>query len=132
MPSGPSPYPYHIPVTWWLKNLNYFLFMMRELSAVFVALFLVGILYMLDGLSSHLAEYERRLAWFTQPPVIAFHVVAFAFAVLHTVTWFTAGAVIMPVRIKGKPVPSGMLILGNIAAWLGVSAVLAAFFVGMW
>ena len=132
MPSGVSVYPSRVSVTWWLKNRNYFVFMMRELSAVFVALFLVGILYLLGGLASHLAEYERRLQWFTQPHVIAFHGVAFLFAVLHTVTWFKAGAVIMPVRLKGKLVPAAWMVWGNIAAWLGVSAVLAGLFVGVW
>ncbi len=131
MPPGVRAYPYRVPVTWWLRNRRYFLFMMRELSAVFVALFLLGVLIHLQALASHPAAYDRCLEWFARPGVVAFHVVAFAFAVLHTVTWFQAGAVIMPVRIKGKPVPTSLLVGGNIAAWLGLSAALAYVFLRM-
>ena len=39
------------PATWWLRNLKYFLFMMRELSSVFIAAFLILFLYELSLLS---------------------------------------------------------------------------------
>ena len=37
--------------TWWLKSRNYFLFMMRELSSVFVAAFVILFLYQLFALA---------------------------------------------------------------------------------
>ena len=60
--SGTRPDPsklYHrkMPATWWLKKKSYFLFMLRELSSVFIAFFLV--VYLCPDLS--VDQRTRRL-----------------------------------------------------------------------
>jgi fumarate reductase subunit C len=116
--------PYTIKPTWWLTKLNYFIFMMRELSAVFIALFLLQFIRVPSGVLVHPELWGTVTDWFNQPAVIAFNVVALAFAILHTVTFFQAGAVIMPLKIAGKKVPTMALVAGNLGAWLGFSVVL--------
>ncbi len=116
--------PYRIKPTWWLSNLHYFIFMMRELSAVFIALFLFQFMQIPGHLADHGAMWGECREWFLKPGVIAFNSVALVFAVLHTVTFFQAGAVIMPLKIGGKKVPTAALVAGNLGAWLGFSAIL--------
>ena len=48
-----------MPATWWLTKQSYFLFMLRELSSVFVALFLVVYLCQLYQLSQGPDAYSR-------------------------------------------------------------------------
>src|SRR5262245_7971808 len=43
----PKPYTRPMPAGWWLRKRAYFWFMMRELTAVFVAAYCVMLLYML-------------------------------------------------------------------------------------
>jgi len=117
--------PYRIKPTWWLSNQHYFIFMMRELSAVFIAIFALELVRLLAAWEAGPEATAAAMATFANPAVIVFHVVALAFAVLHTVTFFEAGAVIMPLTLRGKKVPTKLLVAGNLGAWLGVSLVVA-------
>jgi len=117
--------PYRIKITWWLTNRHYFIFMMRELSAVFIAIFALELVRLLAAWEAGPEATAVAMATFTNPAVIVFHVVALAFAVLHTVTFFQAGAVIMPLTLGGKKVPTKVLVMGNLGAWLGVSLLVA-------
>jgi len=77
-----------LPATWWLRNANYFRFMLRELSSVFIALFLVVFLVQLHRLPQGPGAYAAYLDTLRAPGWIIFHVVALAFALYHSVTWF--------------------------------------------
>lgn len=116
--------PYRISPTWFLSNRNYLIFMLRELSAVFIACFLVELLMVLGDLLAHPELWGAVTDWFHRPAVVAFNMVALAFSVLHTVTFFQAGAVIMPLSVGGKKVPTMALVAGNLGAWLAFSVVL--------
>jgi fumarate reductase subunit C len=50
------------------------------------------------------ASYQRFLDWATSPVVVVVNVVAFAFSVLHTVTWFALTPQAMVVRFRGRQV----------------------------
>lgn len=123
--AAPAPFPHRMPRLWWLKRGSYLVYMLRELSVAFVAVFLLGMLCLINAAAAGGDAYGRVLGAMAHPCWIAFHAVALAFAVLHTVTWFKAGAVIMPV----KGVPTWALIAGNLAAWVAVSAALLYAFV---
>ena len=107
--------------TWWLTNLHYFIFMMRELSAVFIALFLFQFMQIPGHLLIHADTWAECHDWFMKPGVIAFNTVALLFAVLHTVTFFQAGAVIMPMKIGKNPVPAAAMVGGNLAGCVALT-----------
>ena len=48
-----------MPSTWWLRNPSYFRFMMRELSSVFIAIFLVILLIQIYQASQGPEEIGR-------------------------------------------------------------------------
>ena len=109
--------------TWWLKNPNYTKFMIRELTSVFVALYLVSLLYVVSTLPQGgpeaMEEYLERLA---SPGWIAFHGVTLAFALYHTITWFNLTPKVMVVWRGEEKVPGWVLAGGNYVAWVVVSA----------
>jgi fumarate reductase subunit C len=124
------PYPrQHVSKTWYLKRAPYRTFILREWSAVFVALY-VALLVTLAGRAREgvdsLQEYvDVALA---TPLGIAFHLVTLAFALLHTVTWFQAVPKAIRVRMGDEFVPARMLIGAHYAAFVGISVVLVALF----
>ena len=45
-------YPWHMPSDWWLKNKRYFAYMLRELTAVFAALWVLLFLVQIPMMSA--------------------------------------------------------------------------------
>jgi fumarate reductase subunit C len=97
---------YRRPVSrlWWTKKWTYFLFMMRELSCVFVAWFVVFMTMLVYAVGRGEASYRRFLDWASSPVVVVVNVVALAFLVLHTVTWFALTPQAAVVRARGRQV----------------------------
>ena len=128
------PYPrQHAAKTWYLKRAPYRIFILREWSAVFVALYFALLVTLAgrarEGVSS-LQEYVDVAL--DTPLGIAFHLVALAFALLHTVTWFQAVPKAIRVRRGDEFVPPQMIIGGHYAALAGISVVLlVCFLIGL-
>ena len=117
---------YHprMPLTWWLRKRNYFLFILRELTSVFSAIFLVLFLVHLYHLGNGAGAYAAFAEKLKSPGWIVFHVVALVFAIYHSVTWFVATATIMPVRLGGRELPRGLVTAGAIGGWIVVSFII--------
>jgi fumarate reductase subunit C len=104
--SAPTTYRKPVSRLWWTKKRSYFLFAMRELSSVFVAWFAVFLMVMVFAIGRGEASYQRFLEFAASPIVIVVNIVALAFAVLHTVTWFILTSQAMVVRLGGRLVPA--------------------------
>ena len=104
--SAPTTYRQPISRLWWTKKRTYFLFVMRELSSVFVAWFAVFLIVMVFAIGRGEASYQRFLDFAASPIVVVVNIVALAFAVLHTVTWFVLTSQAMVVRLGGRLVPA--------------------------
>jgi fumarate reductase subunit C len=117
-----------MPANWWLKKPAYFLFMLRELSsvliAVFLIVFLVQIYQVTKGPEAYVA-FTQRLA---SPGWLLFHFAALLFALLHSITWFESTAVVMPLRLGGRAVPRVAVFAGAIAAWIAASFIILILF----
>jgi fumarate reductase subunit C len=107
---------------WWLRKRSYFVFVMRELSSLFVAWFVVFLLLMLRSVRFGPAAYADFLDWAASPWVVALNVVAAAFLVLHVVTWFSLTPKAMPLSLGGRPVPAVAIIAAQYAALAVASA----------
>jgi fumarate reductase subunit C len=116
------------PSTWWLRNLKYFLFMMRELSSVFIAAFLLVYLYGFFLLSKGATVHEAFQVSLRSPAVIVFYAVSLVFALYHTITWFGVMGRIQVVRLGKLKVPPALVTAGAFAGWIAVSAVIGYFF----
>jgi fumarate reductase subunit C len=110
--------------TWWTSRTNYVLFMLRELTSVFVAAFLVFYLIQLShlakGTETYRAFLERRasLGW------LLFHGLAFVAALYHSITWFNLTPKVMVVRRGEEKVPPALIAGPHYAAWLAISVVI--------
>ena len=112
-------------VYWWLGQWRYLKFILRELSSVFVATFVVVTLFQLRALRHGPEAYARFQHWLQTPPAIALSIISFVFVLLHTITWFNLAPRAMPVRVRGKRLPEFLVAAPNYVVWLGVSGAVA-------
>ena len=63
---------YREPVSryWWAKRRSYLLFMLREISCVFVAWSVVYLLLLVHAISAGRGSYTRFLEWSADPLVV--------------------------------------------------------------
>jgi fumarate reductase subunit C len=121
---------YHrkMPANWWLTNQSYFLFMLRELSSVFVAVFLVVYLCQIYQLSNGPDAYRAFTQKLSSPGWILFHLVALLFALYHSITWFQSSAVVLPLRIGERVIPRPIVTALHVVAWAIVSIIVLVLF----
>ncbi|MGH3676547.1 MAG: fumarate reductase subunit C [Mycobacterium sp.] len=110
---------------WWVKRRSYLLFMLREISCVFVAWFVVYLLILAHAIGAGPDSYVRVLDWSSNPVVVAVNVVALVFLLLHAVTWLGLAPRAMVIHVRGRRIPAGAVLAGHYAAWFVVSAVVA-------
>lgn len=115
-------YTRRIPMFWWLRKRTYFVFVMRELSSIFIAWFVVFLLLFVRAVGRGESAYVDFLGWASSPAVLTVNVVAAAFLVVHTVTWFNLTPQAMDLRLRGRPVPGIVVIAAQYAALVVVSA----------
>jgi fumarate reductase subunit C len=120
-----------MPATWWLTKQSYFLFMLRELSSVFVAAFLVVYLCQIYQLSQGPDAYSAFTQKLNSPGWILFHLVALLFALYHSVTWFQSSAVVLPLRIGERSVSRPIVFALHVGAWAVVSVIVLILFLAL-
>ena len=97
-PFHPRWYRPHVSVYWWLGEWHYLKFILRELSSVFVAVFVIETLFMLSALRDGPEAYAHFQQCMRNPLLIVLNIVSFFFVVFHTITWFNLAPSAMPVR----------------------------------
>ncbi len=123
-PHHPRWYRRRVSTYWWASRASYFAFILRELSSVFVAGFVVYLLALVRALTLGDAAYQRFLVLSAHPAIALFNVVAFAFVVFHAITWFNLAPQAMVVKAGGRRVPGVLIAASNYAAWALVTAAL--------
>lgn len=106
---------------WWLSRRRYISYMMRELTCVFIGAYSAVLVVGLMRLSQGRLAYEGFLDALWGPLGIVFHILAFAFALYHTITWFNVTPKAMPLRVGDQRVPGGAIIGAHYAGWFVVS-----------
>ncbi|HYX92856.1 MAG TPA: hypothetical protein VE782_14925 [Myxococcaceae bacterium] len=114
---------------WWLQRPSSLLFILRELSSVFVAWFVIYWVLLLRALSQGEVGYREFLSWAAQPEILLVNLVSLFFVVFHAITWFNLAAQATVVHLRGRRVPGIWIAAANFAAWALVS-VLVAWIVG--
>ena len=115
----------HVSTYWWLKRGSYLMFILRELSSIFVAWFIVFFLLLVRAVARGESSYAAFLGWSGRPAVLVLNVVSFLFIVLHAVTWFNLAPKAMVLQMGGVRVPPFLVAASNYGAWAVVSATLA-------
>ena len=110
-----------ISVWWWTRKRTYFLFVMRELSSLFIAWLVLYLLLLIRAVDHGPAAYAEFLDRAASPWLVVLNVVAFGFVLLHTVTWFSLTPQAMVVSVRGRRVPAAAIIAGQYAGLVVVS-----------
>ncbi|MDA0633133.1 hypothetical protein OUY22_06840 [Nonomuraea sp. MCN248] len=108
---------------WFTRSRRYALFVLRELTSVFVAWAVAYLLLMIAALAG--GGYDGFVALARQPWMIAVNGVALAATGFHALTFLNLAPKATVVRLDGWRVPAWMIQGGNHSAWLLVSAILA-------
>jgi fumarate reductase subunit C len=108
---------------WWLDQPRYVRYMAREMSALFIGIYVLIIMAGLFSLSRGEAAYKAFLESAEGPVGLIFAIVAMVFAVYHTYTWFQVTPKAMPLMIGNKRLPGVFIVAAH---WLGFFVVSAA------
>jgi len=110
---------------WWLGRWPYLKFILRELSSISVAYFVVLTLFQIGALVRGPQAYARWEQALRSPLLILLNFIAFAFVMFHTITWFNLTPKAMPLRVGGKKLPDALIAAPNYILWFLVSGIIA-------
>ena len=117
------PYVRKVERSWWLRQPRYVLYMIRELTSLFVGLYSALLVVGLVRLSQGEVAWDGFVTAVSSPLGVAFQLLCFVFAVYHSVTWFALTPKAMPLMIKDEPVPGIVIVGAHYIAWAAVSVV---------
>ena len=107
------------PATWWLHNRRYLLYMVREFSAIPIALWMVLLLVEIAGVRRGSQGYQPLGG----PLFVAVSLVCLAFALYHTFTFLNLAGLIMRIPLGERAVPGRVIVLSAFGGLFVVSAV---------
>ena len=129
--------PYHprwlrqpVSTYWWLQKRSYLAFILREISCLFVAWFVVFLLILVRAIYAGDAAYQSFLAWAADPSVLLLNIVSFGFIIFHAITFFIAAPQALVVHVGKRRLPSGVVGAAHYLALVVVSAVVAWLLLG--
>ena len=121
-----GPYPRQRSNTWFLARWPYRIFLLRELSAVFLAMYMVLLLLLVTRVHGGASAFDGYARTLRSPLLLAANTVAMLFALLHSVTWFQAVPKGFPLRRGEQKIPPLLLIGANYIAMLALTAIVLA------
>jgi fumarate reductase subunit C len=109
-----------MPFQWWMHNIYTQMFMIRELTSIFAALY-VAYLMALIGLAGS-GNMDAFRGCLYHPASYILQLIALAFVIFHSITWFNLAPKAMTVW-RGEEKVSPVLVAGaNYVLWLGMTA----------
>ena len=127
----PRWYRARVSTYWWLKRRSDLKFILRELSSVFVAWFVIILMLQIRALSEGPQAYQEFQEWLQTPMLIALNAITFLFVLFHAITWFNLAPKAMVVRLRGRRVPDLVISGSNYLVWFITSAGVAWLLLGV-
>jgi fumarate reductase subunit C len=111
---------------WWMRKSHYFWYMVRELTALPLALWLLWFLVEIQragrGASGYYSHHSTGF--------VIFSVICLLFALYHSITFLRLAGVILHFKVQGKPVPSRLVVASQFGIWLVASIVVGTVLIG--
>jgi fumarate reductase subunit C len=114
-----------VSILWWLRRRTYLFFVLRELSCLAVAWSVLFLMLLVRAVGEGEGTYEQFVAWARMPWAVGLNVLAFAFLVLHAITWINLTPSATVVRLRGQRVRPAVIAGSAYAGWVVVSALVA-------
>jgi fumarate reductase subunit C len=116
--------------SWFMTHSRYKSYMLHEVSSLFVGLYMALLIVGLFCLGSGPDAWNGFLAFVKSPIVVISSIIAFAFFITHTVSWFQAVPQAMRIQ-QGEHFVPGKLIVGAHYAVLGVVSLFVLILAGV-
>lgn len=113
-----------LPTNWWLKQPNYLRYMLRELTCIPIGAFAVLLIFALLRLGQGPEAWQAFRAALATPLAITWQLLALAFAIYHSITWFALAPRTMLVQMGTRRVPAGWIAGAHYVAWAVLSTLI--------
>lgn len=111
--------------TWFLQRSGFRKFMLREVTAVFVAGYVIFLIYCLHRLGQGAEGWAAMIETLRSPLSIVLHLIVLAAALYHSITWFNLTPKIMPMYLGEDRVPDVIAAVAmGYMPWVVISAIL--------
>jgi fumarate reductase subunit C len=120
--TAPRTYSWSMPSSWWTRNRHYFLYVVREFTALPLALWLLWLLVEIKRAGDGPAKYSPH----GSTAFVVFSVIVFLFSLYHSITFLNLSGVI----IRVKHVPARIITFAMFGLWALASIVIAAVLIG--
>lgn len=118
-----KPYSPVFPKSWWTQSGFYTRYMIREASSFFVGTYCALLIVGLWRLSQGAQAWDAYLSLLQSPLSIVYHLLALAFTLYHTVTWFAVTPRTMPILKGDDFVPHLPIVIAQYVGWFGASLI---------
>ena len=117
------PYIRKVKRSWWLGQRRYVIYMVRELTSLFVGFYCTLLVVGLFRLAQGRAAWDGFVAALSSPAGVLLQLACLAFAAYHSVTWFALTPKALPLMLRGEPVPAKTIVGIHYGAWALVSLI---------
>jgi fumarate reductase subunit C len=112
-------YPNRLPTDWWRRNRRYLMYMVREFTAVPIAIWMVWFLIEIARARGGAAAYRPHQS----PAFVVFSVVCLGFALWHSFTFLRLSGLIVRIPLGQRTVPAAVIVGGSFALLVLATAV---------
>ena len=113
-----------MPATWWLQRAAYVKFMIRDVTSVFIAGYCVFLMVLMCRAGQGEEAFAALYASLRSPVSVVLHVIAFVFAVIHSVTFFNLTPRALVIFRGDEKVAEGVIAGLHFGAWAVASLIL--------
>jgi fumarate reductase subunit C len=106
---------------WITRHPRYLRYLAREFSCLFIGAWALMLVCAVARLSEGPEAWAAFLEGLKSPLIVAFHLVALAFAVYHSITWFQLTPKALPVQLGETFLPDGVISGAHFGAWAVLS-----------
>jgi fumarate reductase subunit C len=96
-------------------------YMAREVTCIFILIYTVVLVIGFAALTRGPEAYDVFMASLRSPLSVVFHVLALAFSVYHSVTWFNLTPKALPVQMGERFLPGAVIAGAHYALWIILS-----------
>jgi succinate dehydrogenase subunit C len=109
-----------MPASWWTGRRHYFLYVVREFTALPLAIWLLWLLAQIwDSPNLHYTVLHQKT------PFAIFSIFCLPFALYHSYTFLSLAGSIIHFKLLDKPVSPRVIVASQFALWIGASVVIA-------
>lgn len=127
----PEDYQPGMSIFWWASKKPYILFIIRELTSVFIAAYMVLVLIQLNALRQGPEAWESLRNSLSTPFSVGVHVLILLFVIFHSLTWFWIAPTALVFRIGGRRIQDAAIIMMNIFLWILFSLAIIWIFISI-